>query len=147
MAVWIGLALSFVSAIAVNWAYTLEHEAARSLSKLSVRRPVSSVRVLVRSRAWLVGFATETAGWLVYIAALRLAPLALVQTIGAGGIAVLALIQSHGHPRRLRPREQLGVAAAVVGLALVAASLVGTHPSDSAPNVAAALVWLAACGG
>ena len=145
--VWAGLFLALVSAIAVNWAYTREHTAARLLPPLSARRPLAAARILVGSQAWLVGFAAETAGWLVYIAALRLAPLALVQAVGAGGIAVLALLQSHGHPSRLARREQLGAGAAVVGLALVAASLIGTEPSDHVPPVAAAIVWLGACAG
>jgi hypothetical protein len=39
----------------------------------------------------VIGFATETAGWLVYVVALVLAPLSLVQAVSASGIAVLAL--------------------------------------------------------
>jgi hypothetical protein len=145
--VWAGLSLALVSAVAVNWAYTREHAAARSLPPLTAARPFAAAGILLRSRAWLVGFGAETGGWLVYIAALRLAPLALVQAVGAGGIAVLALLQSRGHPSRLARREQLGAGAAVVGLVLVAASLVRTEPSDHVPAPAAAIVWLGACVG
>jgi hypothetical protein len=147
VSVWIGLALSLVSAVAVNWAYTREHDAARSLPLLSPRRPLASVRALVGSRAWLVGFAAETGGWLIYLAALRLAPLALVQTVGAAGIAVLALAQSGGRLGRLRPREQLASAVVVGGLVLLGLSLVGTHPSGSQPHPGAVIVWLGACVG
>jgi hypothetical protein len=147
VSVWIGLALSLVSAVAVNWAYTREHNAAASLPPLSARRPLASAATLVRSPAWLVGFAAETGGWLVYLAALRLAPLALVQTVGAAGIAVLALAQSGGHPGRLRPREQLATLVVVVGLVLLGVSLVGTHPTGQQPAPGAAIVWLGACIG
>jgi hypothetical protein len=145
--VWIGLALSLVSAVAVNWAYTREHAAANTLPPVSARRPVASARALASSRAWLVGFGLETGGWLVYLVALRLAPLALVQTVGAAGIAVLAFVQSRGRIARLRPRERLATAAVVVGLVLLGLSLVGTHPEGRQPHWAAALVWLGACAG
>jgi hypothetical protein len=147
VAVAAGLVLSFVSALAVNWAYTREHDAANRLPPLSARRPVESIRALAGSGAWLVGFAAESAGWLVYLAALGLAPLALVQTVGASGIAVLAVVETGGHPRRLRRHEQLAVAAAVAGLVLVALSLLGTEPSDHRPAPIGAVLWLGACAG
>jgi hypothetical protein len=142
-----GLVLSFVSALAVNWAYSREHDAANALPPLSARRPLESARRLAGSRAWLVGFAAETLGWLVYLAALRLAPLALVQTVGASGIAVLAVVETGGHPQRLRRHEQLGAAAAVAGLVLVALSLIGMTPTDHRPHPVEAFLWLGACGG
>lgn len=144
---WIGLALAFVSAIAINWAYAREHDAAAVLPELSFRRPTYSLRLLLRDRRWLGGFATETAGWLVYVTALRLAPLALVQAVSASGIAVLAVVSARGHPRRLAVHEQLAVLVALAGLMLLALSLVGTAPSDHVPHPASAALWLAACGG
>ena len=148
MAVALGLALSFVSALAVNWAYSREHDAANELPPLSARHPVTSIRSLAGDRAWLVGFAAETGGWLVYVAALRLAPLALVQTVGAAGIAVLALIETRGRLRLLRLRERLGVAFAVAGLVCVSLSLsVGHEQIDHAPRPGAAALWLGACAG
>ena len=90
---------------------------------------------------------TETAGWLVYVAALRLAPLSLVQAVSASGIAVLALLSVHGHPSRLARREQLAVAIALVGLVLLALSLVGTSPGSHTPRAAGVLVWLGASAG
>jgi len=131
----------------VNWAYTKEHAAAASLPPLSFRQPVRSVRSLLGNRGWVIGFATEGAGWVVYVVALRLAPLSLVQAVSASGIAVLALLGVHGHPGRLARREQLAVVAAVLGLFLLALSLVGTTPVSHAPDGVAAVVWLAASGG
>jgi hypothetical protein len=147
VSVWVGLALSLVSAVAVNWAYTREHAAAVALPPLSARRPLASVGALVGSRVWLAGFAVESGGWLVYLVALRLAPLALVQTVGAAGIAVLAVIQSGGHLERLPPRERLATAVVVVGLLLLGLSLVATHQTGRQPQWSAAIIWLGACAG
>lgn len=143
----LGLVLAFASALAVNWAYTKEHDAVVGLPPLTPRHPIRSARLLLGDRDWLVGFAAESAGWLCYVAALRLAPLALVQAVGAGGIGVLALLTVHGDPRRLERRERLGVLAAVAGLVCLSLSLVGTHPDEHEPHPAAAGFWLAACAG
>ena len=98
---WVGLVLAFASALVTNIAYSFEHDAAVALPPLSPRRPFHSVRYLLHDRRWLRAFGTETAGWLMYVAALRLAPLALVQSIVASGVAVLAFVTARGHPGRL----------------------------------------------
>ena len=144
---WIGLTLAFASAVVTNTAYSLEHDAATALPPLSPRRPFRSAKLLLRDRRWLTAFGAETAGWLMYVAALRLAPLALVQAVTASGVAVLAFRTSRGHPSRLAWHEQLAVVLAVAGLALLALSVVGTEESDQRPAVIGVVIWLAACGG
>jgi drug/metabolite transporter (DMT)-like permease len=144
---WAGLLLAFVSALVTNTAYVLEHDAAAELPPLSPRRPFRSARMLLGDWRWLFAFCAETAGWLMYVAALRLAPLALVQAVAASEVAVLAFATARGHPSRLARREQLAVVLAVSGLALLGLSLAGTAPSDEHPPVAGVVIWMAACGG
>jgi drug/metabolite transporter (DMT)-like permease len=131
----------------VNWAYTKEHDAVAALPPLSPRRPFRSLRLLLGDHGWLLGFGTETAGWLVYVAALRLAPLSLVQAVSASGIAVLALFSVRGHLGALTVRERLAVGIALLGLVFLALSLVGARPTSHTPHVAAVLLWLAASAG
>ena len=83
----------------------------------------------------------------MYVAALRLAPLSLVQAVAASGVAVLAFATARGHPSRLGRREQAAVVLAVAGLVLLALSLVGTAESDQRPAALGVVIWLAACGG
>ena len=139
-----GLVLSFLSAIAINWSYSTQHDAVAAMPALSVRRPVETVRLLLHSKAWLVSFGVESAGWILYLAALWLAPLSLVQGVGAAGIAALAVFSAHGHPSRLPRREQAAVVAGVVGLLLLALSLVNTTQADSKPSLYAVAIWLGA---
>jgi hypothetical protein len=74
------------------------------------------------------------------------APLALVQAVGASGVAVLAFATARGHPSRLARREQLAVVLAVAGLVLLALSLGGAPTSEHRPPVVGVVIWLAACG-
>jgi hypothetical protein len=137
------LVLTLVSAVAINWGYLVEHDAASQLPALSVRRPLHTVRLLLASRRWLSGFLLETGGFVLYLLALALAPLALVQSVAAGGIGVLALLVARVSRVRLETRERIGVAIAVAGLALLAISLAGGSAEGTAASWYAVGLWLA----
>jgi heavy metal translocating P-type ATPase len=138
----VGLALALVSAVLVNWAYSKEHDEAAAMPGFSPRRPLELARLLLADRSWLRAFATESVGWLIYVAALWLAPLSLVQAVCASGIAVLALVSVRGRPERLAARERLAVLVAFAGLVLLSLSLVDTHQTDHRPHPAALALWL-----
>jgi hypothetical protein len=57
----------------------------------------------------------ESMGFLLYTAALALAELALVQSIAAGGIGVLAFASAWLARRHLRRRELIGVLVSIFG--------------------------------
>jgi drug/metabolite transporter (DMT)-like permease len=133
------LALALASAIALNWGYVAQHGAASGLPPLSLRKPIASLRTLFAHRRWLVGFLVGIGGWVLYVAALRLAPLSHVQATSAGGIAILALLV----PERLTRTERAGVAVAMAGLLLLALSLAGSTKGGHGTALGVAL-WLAA---
>ena len=137
-----GLALSFVSAIAINWAYSRQHAAVSGMPTLSLRRPLHVLSALLRNGTWLLSFGAESLGWLLYLAALRLSPLSLVQGVGASGIAALAIFSANGRPDRLSRREQAAVVAGVLGLLLLALSLVNTTQADAEPPPGGVALWL-----
>lgn len=141
------LVLTLASACALNWGYLSEHRAASRLPQLSARRPLYSLRQLLGSRRWLVGFAWETLGFGLYVAALALAPLALVQAAAAGGIGILAFLVARITRTRLDRRERAGVAIAVGGLALLGISLVGGSEHGTPGSWVAIGLWLAASVG
>src|SRR3977135_3122793 len=121
----IALVLALASTTLTNIAYVREHDAAAALPALSMRQPFRSVRLLFCNRRRMLGFGMETSGFLLYAAALALASLALVQTIGAGGIGVLAYVSARLSGRQLGRRELSGVILSVVGLVALAGSLAG----------------------
>jgi hypothetical protein len=137
-----GLVLAFVSAFVINLAYLREHEAAIGLPALSLRRPLHSARLLLSDRPWLLGFAMESFGFALYVAALALAPLSLVQSIAAGGIGVLAFFGARRAGRRLTRVELVGVLLSVLGLAALAVSLVGGKAKQGSGELGPILLWL-----
>src|SRR4051794_11720658 len=142
----VALVLALVSTALTNVAYLREHAAAAALPVLSMRRPLHSARLLLGDRSWLLGFAMETTGFLLYAAALALAPLALVQSIEAGGIGVLAYVSARIAGRHLGRRELSGVLFSVVGLVALAASL-ARNTTGGTGSASAILLWLAITAG
>jgi hypothetical protein len=140
----VALVLALASTLLINLAYLREHDAAAALPVLCIRRPLQSALVLLRDRSWLIGFAMETGGFLLYVAALALAPLALVQSVAAGGIGVLAFFSARFTGQRLGERERRGVLFSILGLIALAVSLVGGSGEGGHGSTVAIAVWLAA---
>jgi hypothetical protein len=138
----IALGLALASTVLINLAYLREHDAAAALPVLTIRRPVQSARALLTDRSWLLGFAMESAGFLLYVAALKLASLALVQSVAAGGIGLLAFVSSRVAGRRLGGRERNGVLFSTLGLAALGVSLVGGSGEGAKGSTAAIILWL-----
>lgn len=142
----LALAVTLASACALNVGYLLEHSAVRTLPALSFRQPLASVRLLLGTPRWLAGFATEAAGWALYVLALALAPLSLVQATAAGGVGILAVMTSRMTRVPLSRREWGAVALAVGGLALLGISLAGGHGEGADPGYLPVGLWLAGSG-
>lgn len=140
----VAIVLAALSTTITSLAYLREHDAAAALPVLSMRRPLHSLRLLLSDRSWLVGFAMETSGFLLYAGALALAELSLVQSINAGGIGVLAYVSARMGHRRLGKRELTGVLLSVLGLLALAISLVGGSSAGGHGSTDAILVWLGA---
>jgi hypothetical protein len=140
----VALVLALASTVLINLAYLREHDAAAALPVLSIRRPLQSARLLLSDRSWLLGFAMESAGFLLYAAALALASLALVQSVSAGGIGVLAYVSARVTRRPLSTRERNGVLLSVLGLAALGVSLAGGSAEGGEGSLVEIVLWLGA---
>ena len=143
----IAIGLAAVSTTATSVAYLREHDAAAKLPPLSLKHPVRAARLLLTNRPWLTAFVLETTGFSLYAAALGLASLALVQSIAAGGIGVLAYVTARVTGRGLGRRELAGVLLSVLGLLTLGVSLAAGAEEGGQGDLVWILVWLGASGG
>jgi hypothetical protein len=143
----VGLILALASTTLISLAYLRQHGAAAGLPALSLRHPLRSARLLLTSRAWLVGFGMETCGFGLYVLALALAELALVQSVAAGGVGILAVASARFAHRRLTPRERMGSTLAVSGLVFLAVSLTGGRQGSAEGSLGEIALWLGATVG
>ena len=84
----------------------------------------------------------ESGGFVLYAAALALAPLAVVQSIGAGGIGVLAYVSARVSGRRLGSRRLTGVCLATIGLVALAISLGKNSGGGTNGTITGILAWI-----
>src|SRR5436190_97818 len=79
--------------------------------------------------------------------ALGLASLALVQSVAAGGIGVLAYVSARVARRRLSRHELSGVLLSVLGLTALAVSLMGGSGGGGTGSTRVILLWLGVTAG
>jgi hypothetical protein len=117
-----GLALAVCSAALLNASFFLQHRAVTNMPTLTLRHPVEGLRALIRSPLWLLAYGGGWLGWGLYILAVRLAPLSLVQSIASGGLPLLALLaRRSGTP--VTALERFAAVLGGLGLALVCVTL------------------------
>jgi hypothetical protein len=118
-----GLGIALVGAIALNAGFVLQAHGAAAAPTLTIRHPLRSALALVSARRWAIGLGAGMAGWLLYLVALGLAPLSLVQAVSAGAVCLtvpIAAVVARARPTRA---EGVGALIAAGGLAALAASL------------------------
>ena len=138
-----GLCLAIASACALNWGFFVQHGVASSLPPLQLRHPLRALRALFGNLRWLLGYLVGIGGWGLYIAALALAPLSIVQAASGGGIGVLAFLVYRARRKRLPFRDASGVVAAMIGLVLLGASLIHNPSSPRSVAASGVYVWIA----
>lgn len=144
MQIALALVLTILSACALNLGYLLQHDVAARLPPLSLRRPIASARSLLAEPRWLIGSGIQAGGFGLYVVALALAPLSLVQATAAGGIGILAIMVSRITHVALTKSERIGTVISVLGLALLGVSLLSTHGEGTGATPVWVAIWLGA---
>jgi drug/metabolite transporter (DMT)-like permease len=127
----VGLILAAVSAATSQVGFLLRQRGAVNAPDVKARHPLRSAIDLFRSKWWTIGYAVAVLAYALHVAALRLAPLSLVQAVLAGGLVMLAVLAERCFGFEVGKRGWIGVGLASLGLAALA--LTGEHGSgDSA---------------
>src|SRR3954469_13459494 len=120
LSVQIGLLLALATALTSIVGFLLKHRGAVESPPVELRRPVASSLALFRARAYTIGIIVATASWGLHVAALALAPISLVQTVIAGGLALLTVVADRAFGHSVTRREWIGVALTALGRAVPA---------------------------
>jgi drug/metabolite transporter (DMT)-like permease len=121
----IGLVLALGASVALNASFVLQHAGSADAPQIDARRPISTLRGLLRSRLWLAGGALGLAGWAAHVGALSHAPLSLVQAFVAGGVILAMPIASRlvGHRPGRAERNAVVLLGASLALLSIGASV------------------------
>src|SRR4051794_15168523 len=125
LSVQIGLLLALATALTSIVGFLLKHRGAVESPPVELKRPVASSLALFRARAYTIGIIVATGSWALHVAALALAPISLVQTVIAGGLALLTVVADRAFGFSVTRREWIGVALTAFGLAGLAGTMAG----------------------
>lgn len=119
----LGILLALGCAVASNVAFFCKQRGARAVDRVDVRRPLRTARALFASGWFSAGMLIAAGAWGLHVAALALAPLSLVQTVLAGGVALIAVLADRLFGVPVGRRQWWGLALTASGLVLLAATL------------------------
>jgi hypothetical protein len=133
----IGSALALSAAVALNASYLVQHKGSASLAAVDGRRPIATMRTLLRAPVWLLGGILGMVGWGLHIGAMKEAPLSLVQAFVAGGLVLAAPLAAAILRRRLAASEVRAIALMVAALLLLTLGLrsEGAHSHFAAASL------------
>ena len=121
----LGMLLAVAAAVALNGSYLMQHVGSSGGPAIDGRRPAATLLPLLRSRAWAIGAVAGMSGWILHIAAMREAPLSLVQACVSGGLVLAAPMAAIGLRRRLARGEAQALAVMALALVLLSLGLTG----------------------
>lgn len=139
----LGLLLAVVSSALLNFGFFEQQRSATALPAVGLREPRRWLSQLFHDRRWVAGFAIGCGGWALYICALALAPLSLVQALSAAGIVVLAALALRDGALAPTTANLMTVGIAAAGMAALGLSLAGEVGSGKA-DPARLMGWVAA---
>ncbi len=125
----LGLVFAVATALTAVIGFLLKHRGAASAPAVEARRPVRTSLALFGSRWYVIGILVAIGSWGFHVAALAFAPISLAQAVIAGGLVFLTVVADRVFGLEVTRREWLGVGAAAVGLAILAATVGGTADS------------------
>lgn len=141
--------LALVSAALINLGFLLQH---RGLSAGESDGLADALRRAWRSRTWLAGQLLGWIGFAAQVVAVAIAPLSLVQSFAAGGLALSVPFAAWLFAHRITRAQALAVVVMAIGLAVQPIGFGSGHDHLHAPALAlitggAALLGLALCTG
>jgi len=125
----LGLVLALLCSVVASLGFLFKQKGAVDAPAVEWRHPVRSSVALFSNKWWTLGILVAMGAWVFHVAALALAPISLVQSVIAGGLALLTVIASRVFNLEVSRREWVGVAVTAAGLALLAATLGDTGNS------------------
>jgi hypothetical protein len=139
----LGFGLAIASSLALNAGYLLQHLGGAGAPAVDARRPVATVRALLRSPVWVVGMGTNLFGSVLHIGAIAVAPLSLVQAFSAAGLALVVPASARVAGSPLHRAERVAVGVIIAALALLAISPATTSSSPVSAGVPLLFLGLA----
>ncbi|MFA5891377.1 MAG: DMT family transporter [Actinomycetota bacterium] len=146
----VGALVALAAAVVSSTGLVLLKRGVDDISRVTWKPSRHVAREFFRSRIWLTGFVLQLFSLVLFIAALNLAPVTVVQPVKSSGVLVLVFLAAVYLKERITLRERFCIALVVAGLCMLGLSLSrveGVPPVVAHGRLAAfGLISLAATG-
>lgn len=120
---WWGVAAALLANVLYSAGFVLQKRALAGLPALNVRRPAHLLRHLLHSPLWIGGSLALAGGFAAQLIVYRTLPMAAAQALFVSGLVLLLLFSNRYLGERTSARERRALAAVLVALLMVVASL------------------------
>jgi drug/metabolite transporter (DMT)-like permease len=131
MTLYLGILLALGCAFVANLAFFYKYRGANKVGKVEVRHPLRSARTLFSSKWFALGMLVAAGSWGLHVAALALAPMAVVQVALAAGVVLIAVMADRMFGFKVGPRQWLGLWLTAAGLVMLGLTLPTMHGAQS----------------
>ncbi len=126
-----GIVLALACALTTNIGFLFKHRGACASPAVDMRHPWRCAKSLFGNKVFAIGWGIGSLAWGFHVAALSVAPLALVQAVLAGGVVLLAVIAERAFGLSISHKQWAGIVLTAGGLILLAFSLPSVHTAHS----------------
>jgi multidrug transporter EmrE-like cation transporter len=141
----LGLVLALVTSLSSVVGFFLKFKGAVVAPAVNLRKPWASTVALFRSPIYTLGCVVATTSWGFHVAALKLAPISVVQSVIAGGLVMVTVVADRFFGQPVVRREWICVALTAAGLAFLAATL-GSTADSAHSDYGGVQLAIAVCG-
>lgn len=141
-----GLLIAFLSSAFNNASYFIQHRALDDGPEIAIIKPIASLKGLLGRPVWLLGGLSGLLGMILYVVALSLAPLSLVQVFLAGGLILTVPLSVWITKHAPTGGELRGAALMTAALVLLGVGSAADGPTNHFDPVVLA-VFIAVAGG
>src|ERR1039457_5273536 len=127
----LGILLALACAFVANLGFFYKYRGANSVPKVDVRPPLRSARSLYSSKWFALGMVIATASWGLHVAALALAPMAVIQVSLAAGVVFIAVMADRWFGFEVGRRQWVGLSLTAAGLVMLGVTLPAMHGAHS----------------
>jgi len=124
-----GVLMAAVAAFCMNYGIFLSKREVDQLPMLGAHGTLKTIKAFVTSRPWLKAQGLQLLAGLLHVVAIGLAPLSIVEPIGAAGICFLVILSVIYLGERAQLSDWLGIAVILAGIVLLGITLV--RPSEA----------------
>ena len=126
----LSVAIAITAALLLNYAIYLQKKAVQTLPQVKMRLSWGVIKAFITNKEWLLAQIANVGGFAIYVVALSLAPVSIVEPIIASGVVLLVYLAIKNLGEKPRRIDLYAMGMSVLGVILIGVSLAEGLPED-----------------